>query len=70
MEPRYYDAAGHIDYEAIKAYAGELRREASDAFWSGLFPAAASFFARRAAAFLAPAAIAPSSPRPRVSPRP
>lgn len=37
MEPRYRDAEGRIDYEAIERYAGKLRHEAIDAFWSALF---------------------------------
>lgn len=46
MEPRYYDAAGHINYEALEAYSGELRHEAIDAFWSALLAKEASLFAK------------------------
>ena len=62
MEPRYYNAAGHIDYDAVKPYAAQLRREAIDAFWSGLFQAAAVLFGKLrqgAIAQTSPSAIAP-----------
>lgn len=36
MTPRYYDAAGHIDYDAIKSYARALREQAIEAFWHSM----------------------------------
>jgi hypothetical protein len=45
MQPRYYDAAGRIDHEAIKAYANELRHQAICEFWAGLSSRAAAIFA-------------------------
>lgn len=36
METRYHDATGHIDHEAVKDYALELRRQAIDAAWKQL----------------------------------
>ncbi len=44
MKPSYYDAAGRIDYPAIKVYAGELREGAIDAFWGELSQRAAAIF--------------------------
>ena len=45
MEPRYYDAAGHINYEPLMAHAAQLRREAIDGFFSGLSSKVANVFA-------------------------
>jgi hypothetical protein len=36
MELRHYDSNGNIDYDAIRADAAVLRREAIDAFFRGL----------------------------------
>lgn len=46
MEPRYYDAAGRIRYDALSLYAIRLRREAIDAFWTALAGKAANLFAQ------------------------
>jgi hypothetical protein len=46
MEPRYYDAAGNIDFDSIRAHSIELRQKAVDAFWSDLFARLAIVFAK------------------------
>jgi hypothetical protein len=46
MEPRYYDAAGRIDYEAITAYSHRLRNEAIASLWCLLAERAASLSAK------------------------
>jgi hypothetical protein len=46
MEPRYYDAAGRIDYEAITAYSHRLRNEAIASLWCLLAERVASFSAK------------------------
>ena len=61
MQPRYYDASGQIDHDAVKAYASELRSEAIDAFWSGLSARAGIVFATlrgKAAAHVGASAMA------------
>jgi hypothetical protein len=61
MQPRYYDASGHIDHDAVKAYASELRSEAIDAFWSELSARVGVVFARwrgKAAAHVGASAMA------------
>ena len=51
MDPRYYDAAGHIDYPAIRLYTVELRRSAIEAFWAALVQRVASRAGRMRVAF-------------------
>jgi hypothetical protein len=46
MQPRYFDATGHIDYPALEAHARQLRQEAIDAFWSSLVLAAQALVAK------------------------
>jgi hypothetical protein len=46
MEPRYYDATGCVNYEAIETYSGELRHQAIDAFWSQVFAKVALAFTK------------------------
>jgi hypothetical protein len=73
MQPRYYDAAGRIDHEAIKAYAGELRQQAISEFWTGLSSRAAAMFAGlrgKAAAHVGASAIAHPGHLPRSRHRP